>query len=93
MSMRLENEETGEIRELWYKRVDENTEDEVESRGFKKFFNEHYRSLKGRKHANDMLDSSLITAHRIWYPPFWKNILLCTEGLRSMALGKLQWWF
>jgi hypothetical protein len=62
----LENEETGEIRELWYKRVDENTEDEVENEEFEKFFNEHFLSLKGRKYANDVLCSSLIAER--WIP-------------------------
>lgn len=62
----LENTETGEIRELWYKRVDENTEEAVENEEFKKFFNEHYWSLKGRKHANNALDSSLVTER--WIP-------------------------
>lgn len=66
VTMCLENLETGEIRELWYKRVDENTEEEVENRESKKFFNEHYESLKGRKHANDVLDSSLIAER--WIP-------------------------
>jgi len=62
----LENLETGEIRELWYKRVDADTEEEVENEEFTKFFNEHYGSLKGRKQANDVLDSSLITER--WIP-------------------------
>jgi len=62
----LENLETGEIREIWYRRVDESTEEEVENREFKKFFNEHYRSLKGRKYAKNVLTSLLISER--WIP-------------------------
>ena len=62
----LENLETGEIRELWYKCVDENTEEEVENEEFKNFFNEHQGSLKGRKHINNVLDSSLVAER--WIP-------------------------
>lgn len=65
VTMCLENLETGEIRELWYRRVDENTEEEVENREFKKFFNEHYGSLNGRKPAN-VVDSLLIAE---WWIP------------------------
>jgi len=62
----LENRETGEIRELWYRRVDENTEDQVTNEAFKKFFYEHHVSLRGRKHIDKVLDSSLITER--WIP-------------------------
>jgi hypothetical protein len=66
VTMCLENVETGKIRELWYKRVDENTEEEVENEEFERFFNEHYWSLRGRKYANDVLGSSLIAER--WIP-------------------------
>lgn len=64
----LENAETGEIWELWFKQINPDTEEEVSNKEFKKFFNEHYQSLKGRKHADNVLDNLLIAER--WIPDY-----------------------
>lgn len=87
----LENEKTGEIRELWYRRVDESNEEEVENKEFKKFFNEHHCSLVGRKHFDDVLNSSLVAER--WIPDNehrQERLVLCRRvekhGLRKIAV-------
>ena len=63
ITMCLENAETGEIRELWYKHVDKDTENFLNAE-FMQFFDEHFESLNGRKYH--CVHSSLIA--ECWMP-------------------------